>query len=52
MAAINMIEKVLPLLQVRVVHFNKLGTAKVGAISKAQKARSFEICKKVDLLGF
>ena len=31
---------------------NKPGTAKAGAISKAQNARSFQNCKKGDPLGF
>ena len=34
-------------------YINKPGTARVGAISKTQKARrKFINCKKVDLLGF
>ena len=31
---------------------NKTGTSEVGAISKAQKAQSFENCKRGDPFGF
>ena len=31
---------------------NKTGTSKVGAISKAQKAQSFQNCRRGDSSGF
>ena len=31
---------------------NKTGTSKVGAITKAQKAQCFKICKRGDPMGF
>ena len=35
-----------------IVMESKPGTSNVGAISKAQKAQSFQKCKRGDLLGF